>query len=415
MTSPAPRPSRVTLACALAGSASALALASIFSVMTNWVPPALREELVALLSQPRFAGTGLMVDTVLGILRVVLMVAAAGCVANMVLALHTARRNSAARVGLTVALPVTALTSLGVGLPGLLLLAVSIGSAVLLWGEDARAWFMTASVPTGSGAGTKLPPPPRVSAYHPPKERASAMSTQPPEHEGQGTGQPGPYPGPAAHPGSDQPGPPPYPGPAYPGPAYPGPSGQPPQYGQPQYGQPQYGQPGYGQPQYGQPGYGGHGGRPIVPQKRPGGVTAAGVITIVMASVAGLAGALVALAYLIDKEGFANQIDDSDAFTGVGVDAADVATFLFVVFLVVLVLAVFAILAAIRMLKGSSGMRLALVVLSAITILIGILTIPVGLLWSAAAIAVIIMCFTGGASAWFDSRSYDVDSPPPSS
>lgn len=406
MTAPAQRPPRVTLACALAGSGSALALASIFSVMSSWVPPALREELAALLSQPRFAGTGLTVDAVLDILRVVLMVAAAGCVATIVLALHTARRNSAARIGLTAILPVTALASLGVGLPGLLLLAVSIGSAVLLWGEDARAWFMATSVPTESGAGPTLPPPPRGSAYQPPKERASAMSTQPPEHEGQSSGQPDPHPG-SAQPDSAQAGSPPYPGPAYPGPAYPGPSAPPPQYGQPEYGQPQYGQPGYGQP--------GYGGGPVVPQKRPGGVTAAGVITIVLASVAALAGALVALAYLIDKEGFANQIDDSDAFTGVGVEAADVATFLFVVFLVVLVLAAFAILAAIRMLKGSAGMRLALVVLSAITILIGILTIPVGLLWSVAAIAVIILCFAGGASAWFDSRSYDTDSTRPPS
>ena len=86
-----------------------------------------------------------------------------------------------------------------------------------------------------------------------------------------------------SHSSGDNPpdGPPPEQSPyGQPPPGQPGYGQQPPaqQYGQ-QYGQQQYGgQPAYGQPPgYGQPPYG-----PVDPDKRPGTVTAAGVITIIM-------------------------------------------------------------------------------------------------------------------------------------
>ncbi|RZU32791.1 hypothetical protein [Blastococcus saxobsidens] len=76
--------------------------------------------------------------------------------------------------------------------------------------------------------------------------------------------------------------------------------GQPPGssgYGQPQYGQPQYGQPQYGQPQYGQPqppgGYAPAPGYGQAPQgTRPGQVTAAAVIGIIIGGIGSLVGVI---------------------------------------------------------------------------------------------------------------------------
>ncbi len=212
------------------------------------------------------------------------------------------------------------------------------------------------------------------------------MSTQPPEHEGPPSGQS--YPGPT-YPGSGQQ------GASHPGPSYPGPPA-PPAYGQ-QYPQ-----------QYGQS-YGGYGGDSVVPRQRPGSVTAAAIVTLVMSTLAALGALLVTLAYLFARDDFSDGIASNEAFSGPGVDADDIATVFFVLCLLIMVLASVAIFIAIRLLRGSAKGRVPLVVLSAITILIGILTLPLGLLWSAAAIAVIILCFTGGAGAWFDSRAYNAD------
>ncbi len=152
MTTPAARPRQVRLACTLAGFGAGFVLLNIFTVMASWPPAALRDELESLLAEPRFTDTRITADTVLAWLRVVLMAAAAGCVASIVLAVHTARRHRSARVVLSVLLPITALTSLSTGLPGLLLLAVAIPSVVLLWQRDAKAWFMTASERGGTSA-----------------------------------------------------------------------------------------------------------------------------------------------------------------------------------------------------------------------------------------------------------------------
>ncbi|WP_166509534.1 hypothetical protein [Blastococcus sp. TF02-8] len=110
------------------------------------------------------------------------------------------------------------------------------------------------------------------------------MSNPTPEHDPQQ-----PQPGWAPPPGGDQPG-----------------YGQQP-YGQPQYGQPQqygppqqFGQPQYGQPQpYGQPGFGPGPGYPGA--KRPGAVTAAGVVGIVIGAITSLVNLLV-FAFIGDSD-----------------------------------------------------------------------------------------------------------------
>ena len=275
----------------MAGVAAVLVLLSIAPMLGDWPPTRLRYEIESAMSGDRFSDAGVSSDLVLTWMRRLLFLAAGGCITTVVLAVHAARRNNAARIALTVVLPITAIASLVAGFAGLLLGAAAIYSAALLWSRDARAWFLRPSVPAHTRAGL-VPPPPRISAHHSSKEPPDTMSTQPPDHEGSAPGQS--FPGPS-YPGSGQQ------GPDYPGPSYPPP---PPQ----SYG-----------------GYGGYGGSPV-PRPRPGTVTAAAVLTLVMAGLTGLGGALIGIAFAVSRDQIERSLVTDPQFEAFDVSAEDVET-----------------------------------------------------------------------------------------
>lgn len=382
------------MASVLAGVGAAMVLASVFAVLADWVPRDLRAELESALAAPRFADAGVSVDTVLRWLRVFLMLAAAASVTTIVLAVFTARRHSGARRALTVLLPITAVLSLAVGVAGLLLMAPAVISSVLLWSRDARAWFVTASVPERTGAGPVPPPPPRVSAYQPPKEHPPTMTTQPPEHEGPPPGSS--YPGQMA-PGTGQQ------GASYPGPSYPGPPAPP---APPAYGHPQ---------QYGQP-YGGYAGGTVVPQRRPGGVTAASIITIVMSTITGIGWVIIALVWASNRAEIENRLLDDPQFRSFDITPADLDTVASVIYGLAAVFAfasLVALVTAILTLKGVNWARIVTIILAALTVVIALILVIgqgwLALLWLAAGATVIGLLLSGSARAWFDSRGYQSD------
>ena len=284
------------MACTLAGVGAALLLVTVAPMLADWPPTRFRYELESSLRGARFGGGAVSPDTVLVWLRRLLLAAIAGSVATIVLAVHAARRHNGARVALSVLFPLTALASLGAGVVGVLLTAAAVYCAVLLWSHDARAWFLTASAPGHTGAGP-VPPPPRVSASHSSKERPPAMSTQPPEHEGHA-----PYPGPSQPPAAH-------------GSAYPPPTPQAPPYPGPSY--PQQPSPAYG---YGS--YGGYG-QPPVPRERPGTVTTAAIVTIVMAALTALGWAIIGIAYASAREEIERQLMRDPNFASLDLSAVD--------------------------------------------------------------------------------------------
>jgi hypothetical protein len=189
------------------------------------------------------------------------------------------------------------------------------------------------------------------------------------------------------------------------------PYGQPPAadpYGQPAQ-QPPYGQqPAYGQPAYGQPAYTGASGGD--PDRRPGTVTAAGIITIVVGGLSLLlfGGLLVGL--LVAKDTVLDEIKNAEGFEEANISASDA---LGAAVGVIGVLALWCLIATILgflVLRRSNGARITLVVSSAVTALFSLLAIGSGV--SAvnliAAIAVIVLLFTGGAGAWFKSKGASV-------
>lgn len=197
------------------------------------------------------------------------------------------------------------------------------------------------------------------------------------------------------------------------------PYGQPPAapdpYGQPAPPPPAYGQqppPAYGQPAYGQPAYGqqpGYAGAPMAgdPDKRPGTVTAAGTITLIFSGLSFLLFAFVLVALLVAEDEVLAEIERQEGFEDAGISANDA---LGVVVGVVGVFAVWCLVATILgflVLRRSNAARITLVVSAAVTALVSLLAIGSGVsaLTLIAAVATIVLLFTGGAGDWFKRKN----------
>lgn len=198
----------------------------------------------------------------------------------------------------------------------------------------------------------------------------------------------------------------------------PSPYGQQPPYGQPAYGQPAYGQPpaqpGYGQ--YGQTPYGQT--TPRDPDRRPGTVLAACIITWVFAGLAGLLGVFMLIVVAAARDEFIDGVEESEGYEDMvdaGVSATEIADWSSVSSGVFAALAILAMVVAWFAFRRSNGARIALVVLSGLTAVltgVGAAVACVPGVWTLAAIAVIVLLFTGGANDWYARRQPGQTQPP---
>jgi hypothetical protein len=220
------------------------------------------------------------------------------------------------------------------------------------------------------------------------------------------------------------------------------PYGQPPggqsPYGQPPAGQQPYGQPPAGQSPSGQPpaenpyGHAPYGqqpqgyyatqqpppgplgdgldmyGRPLVKQARPGTVTAAGWIALVLSGLTGLLYGFITLAMIVAKDDVLTEIDEALAeqdATGT-FNAEDAFGIVVAVLLVLTVWCVIACVLAVFAMRGSNLSRILLVISSVVAGLLSLLAIGSGVsaVWLLACVAVVILLFTGGAGDWYRRR-----------
>ena len=149
---------------------------------------------------------------------------------------------------------------------------------------------------------------------------------------------------------------------------------------------------------------------------RPGAVVAAAVITMVMSALTAAVWLFFGIFLLAAGDSVVEEFRNRPDFQQMLNDAGwtfdqfrEGMSTVGVILLVGGVLMLLAILPAIRVLPRSGAARVILIVLSAITALIGLFFTVTGffpgLLWVAAGVAVIILLFAGGASAWFAGRS----------
>jgi hypothetical protein len=366
------RPAAVTRACFIAGTGAVLTLLLIFSLLSDWGSLEVQEQIEA--ARDRAPVSGVSTDTLLEVSRVMFMVLAVLAFAALVLSVFTARGDRSARIGLTVLAACWIPVALLFGAAGLLLSLLGALTLMLLWRPESRQWFDARS----GAAGLELPP----------AQQRASMSLPAPPPPG-ASGQP-------SETGSA------------------GPPHQAPQHGQPQYGQPPHGQPPHGQPQYPPAPYGPppgatpYPGQWAIPERRPSGVTAAAVVTLVAAGLAALGCLGITLVILLARDSFEEGLASS--LTGMSdSEQSFVTTFLGWYFAIGALMSVIAIILAVLLLRDRHRVRVPLVVMSAITVVYALGAFPAGLLWSAAAISVIILLFAGRAGAWFDLRNHRAD------
>ena len=169
-------------------------------------------------------------------------------------------------------------------------------------------------------------------------------------------------------------------------------------YGQPAYGQPAYGQPGYGQPAYGQQGYGDQG-------RRPGSVTAAGVLTLIFSGLSLLMFGFVLVAFLVARDLVVEEMANAPGFQDI--DPNDVVTGVVIMMVGLVLWCVVAMVLAVFAMRRSNGARIGLVissVLAAILCLISVQSLISGLPLIACIVTVVCL-FAGGANAWYSGRA----------
>jgi hypothetical protein len=204
-------------------------------------------------------------------------------------------------------------------------------------------------------------------------------------------------------------------------PSYPPPTGQPqqpygqqpPPYGQQPYGQQPYGQqPGYGQPAYGQQPYG-YQAPAYSPygasngDRRPGTVTAAGVITLIFSGLTLALFAIIGIVVVAAKDEFITRIENQPGFQDISPN--DVVSVVAVVCLVFAIWCIIAMVLAVFTMRRSNGARIGLVISSALVAILSLLGITSGgsAVTLLASIAVIVLLFVGGANEWFGRRNPD--------
>ena len=347
MTSPALiRPQKVTFACIFVGVSSLIMLVSIGSTLSNWGSIELREQIASLLADDPFRGAGLETGDVLGWLRWVLMAGAAVAAAGIILAIWTAKGHQPSRIILTVMCGLASLLFLAGGIWGILPAAFAIGCAFYLWSSEARVWFALKNgkaLPVGSN------PPLGGHAFAAPPE---AIGSNRPEVGA-----------PSVPAGSL---------------AYPAAADAPPLI--------------------------------AVQASRPKSVFVAALVAICASGLVALVCGVNAIAYLVAPDAYVTLLEDqpmlrdSGILDDLGMSVATFAKVIFAVCAAVTILVLAAIAAAFLVIRGSKAGRIALVVLSAITVVLSIVTFPVGLPWTAAAITVIVCLSRPAARAWFAAR-----------
>ncbi|MBA3719320.1 MAG: hypothetical protein H0W95_03390 [Nocardioidaceae bacterium] len=388
MTARPERPRAVTAACLLLGVGAVLVLAWSVVLVAALDEPQVRAELDRALAEGGLPSS-VDAETLRELVRWLLTALAVGAVPVAVFAVFAARGDRVSRVALTVLGGLGALLFALAGVVGLLVSAVAVAAVVMLWVPSARGWYAPVSAPGPTDSapnrhtGIIRHGGDRMSSSTPPPSDDDARGEPPPqppaygqEHQTQWQQQP------PAH------------------------AQQQPQYGQPGHEQ----QPGYGQqPSHGQYGYG----QPSpYPSRRPGTVTAAAWITIVMSALTGglwaligigllAAGGSVSDSILEEPEGrqFLQELDISvDQFR----DGVEVAGIVGLVFGLLMLLAI---IPAVMVLRGSNAGRVLLTVCAAVSLLIGLFFTVTGaifgLIWVVAAGAVIAMMFVGEAGSWF--------------
>ncbi|WP_344776969.1 hypothetical protein [Nocardioides panacisoli] len=183
MTEQAPRPGQTTFAGWLIIGGSVVLVVAAWQRIAGLHTLEVQDELRKLLSEPPIDGSGLTVNMLSDVIRVLAMIAAGAATASAILGFHALRRSTSARLALTCLAPLVLVG--GLATAGFLAPMVAAGVA-MLWVQPTRDWFRgTSAAPVATKPvpqpqpGPPVAPPPLAPPQQPFAYAAPPVAVRP--------------------------------------------------------------------------------------------------------------------------------------------------------------------------------------------------------------------------------------------
>ena len=402
------RPRQVTTAGVLGVVGSVLLVLSLFDALQRVRSVEMRSAVEEFLAEPPGNGLGVSAGWVLDVLHGMVLLNGALAAVAAVLAVYVIQRHQAARIGFSVAAALLLLTA---PLSGGVMAMLIAFAATMLWGQPARDWFAgrePAPAPVAAsrepgGEGSGAPP-----FWSRPDHDVRGESTSRPDASRpdpswpapepvRGSSEPVPPPGQSApsawaRPGSEAPVPEVASGGETPGPAaYPFGTRPDPHWAPPGVDQAP------GVPPWAV-------GTRQDPDRRPGSVTTAAVLTWVFAGLTTLAYLLVVVMLMTARQPLVDAIQADPQFESLPMSTDDLLAVLWVMSAVSIFWSVSAFTLAVLVYRRVGWARVALVVSAAAAMLVSLLAFPFGLLHGLAAATTFALLLGKRSAAWFARR-----------
>lgn len=397
------RPRQVTTAGVLGVVGSVLLVLSLFDAVQRVRSVEMRSSVEEFLSEPPGNGLGVSADWVLQVLHVMVLLNGALAAVTAVLAVYVIQRHRAARIGFTVAAALMLLTAPLSG--GVMAMLVAF-AATMLWGQPARDWFAgrePAKAPARADREERKGPAPHPSWSAPDHDQRPDGGSDSTGHgaaHGSAHGSTGAperaWPAPergavATAPAREESETPP---PAtYPFGTRPDPHWAPPGVDQ------QPGVPAWAV------------GTAQDPDRRPGSVTTAAVLTMVFSGVTTLVYLLIVVMLMAARQPLVDAIQSDPQFESLPMSTDDLLAVLWVMSAVSIFWSVSAFALGVLVFRRVGWARVALVVSAAAAMLVSLLAFPFGLLHGLAAATTFALLLGKKSAAWFAHRSPTASGP----
>lgn len=348
-----PRPRSVTMASLYAGFGGFLIFVIVLSTLWDWGSVGLQEQVQALLDEQPFNSDNVSVDAALTALRWALTGVLVASIATMVFAAYTWRGHAGSRIGLTILCSLAVLTFIVAPPYGIFPAALAGLCIYLLWNSDARHYFavINGKEPITLGAQPAVALRKEAQRDH---SNPVAQSHPAPPTDATSAG---------AEPAAE------------------------------------------GLPAYDRYQPVATSDSPGQSAKRPGIVTAALLLTLLSSGLVMVFGALTFLVATLMRDTYIETLNEpgmvSDLLRQSEISPEQAVSVVAIAAALWVILSVAGLSAAIYGFSRRPSARVLLIVMSFITVAVSLIFVPLGLLWTIAAVVVLVQLFSRRARAWY--------------
>jgi len=357
-----PRPRQVTTASIIGGLGSLLLVVSLFDLMSGLHSIEAREQIAENLASPAYEGLGVDAAFVTDALRTLLLVTGALAAAGVVLAVYVFQRHRGARLGFGIAAALLFVSTfvLADWIPGVPfgITVVMAFAASLLWSPPVRDWYAGRAPAAREESTRSSRPGPTTAAWAPPTAPSQPPEADPPRPEDRADA---PQPAPAVYPYG----------------------GQRPAEGPSSWAPPPSGV------------------RPVDPDRRPGQVTAAVVLTWIVAPVVAFAFFLVVMMLMVARDTLLEALRGTPELESSGFTTGELMAALWAASAILLFWCLVACVLAFLAFRRQGWARGVLVGSAVMATLVSLVAFPLGLLVAVPAAASAGLLLSGPARAWY--------------